>query len=192
MLTRSHATGGAQLASVTWPLVRALSWKNPVSWIGSALLVGALAACGSGSGTAPTSSDPATSQPATGAPAGTSPAPGASSLSPFQQAQAWFASVQPIYTSIQQDTEAIKLAAGKQDVAAIRNACEALQVDDEKARAAPAPPDELMVAAVGSATDAYAKAARACLAGDYKTTATQINQGAYYLQRANDIMNNMD
>lgn len=162
-----------------------------VAWIGSALLVGTVAACGSGTGAS--HSDPPATHPAATAPA-TAPTPTAtaSGRSPFQQAQAWFASVQDIYTSIQQDTEAIKLAANKQDVTSVRNACAALQADNEKARAAPAPPDPLMAAAVGSATDAYAKAAQACLAGDYKTTATEINQGAYYLQRANDIMNNMN
>lgn len=175
--------------------MRPLSWKSPVAWIGATLLVGTLAACGSGGGT-PASSDPRTSQPATTAPAVTSaattPAPSSSTLSPFEQAQAWFASVQDIYTSIQQDTETIKLAADRKDLASVHNACQALQVDAEKARAAPAPPDALMVAAVGSATDAYAEAARACLAGDFTTTAKEINQGAYYLQRANDIMNNLD
>lgn len=113
-------------------------------------------------------------------------------LTPFQLAQAWFASVQPIYTSIQQDTEVIKTAAAKQDLNSIHSACQALQQDNQKARLAPAPPDRLMIAAVGSATDAYAQAAHACLSGDYATTATEIDQGAYYLSRANDIMNAMN
>ena len=168
--------------------------------IGPALLAAALtaslAACGSGGGHSGATSAPAPASTPAGssapAPAVSTPAPAASNLTPFQLAQAWFASVQPIFTSIQQDTEAIKLAAGKQDVVSVRNACQALQVDNQKARLAPAPPDRLMIVAVGSATDAYAKAAQACLAGDYSTTATQIDQGAYYLQQANTIMNNLD
>jgi hypothetical protein len=134
------------------------------------------------------------SRHATTAPAPTSAPPGSGTSAPsaYQQVQAWYAGVQDIYTSIQQDTEAIKLAAGKQDVTSVHNGCEALQVDVAKARAAPPPPDLRMLAAIGDATDAYAAGARACLAGDYKTTATQIDQGAYYLQRANDIMNNMN
>lgn len=155
------------------------------------LLIATVSACGSDGKTpaASGSSRPPTPTTHAVAPAGSSS--GQPTLSPFQQAQAWFASVQDIYTSIQQDTEAIKMAAGKQDVTSIHNACAALQADNEKARLAPAPPDRLMIAAVGSATDAYAQAAQACLAGDYATTATQIDQGAYYLARANDIMNNM-
>lgn len=162
------------------------------------LLTGALAACGSsGSPATGTSGAPATTAASTAAStrAGTTASPqptaSASSASDYQRVQAWYAGVHDIYTSIQQDTEAIKLAAGKQDVTSVDNGCRALQSDVARARSAPPPPDLRMLAAIGDATDAYAAAAHACLAGDFKTTAAQINQGAYYLQRANDIMNNL-
>jgi len=153
----------------------------------AALVAGSVAGCSS-SGGSPTAGSPAAPGP-TGSAGG--PSATASPSGGFERAQAWFSGVQGYFAAIQTGTEQIKSAAARNDVAALPNLCRLLGVNVVKVNDAPAAPDKRLAQAVAAAMTAYKAAAQSCLTGDFGATATGINQGAQYLQQANDIMNNL-
>ena len=159
----------------------------------AALIAGSVAGCSS-SGGSPAASPPTTATSATSAvPSGSAggPTAAASPTGGFERAQAWFSGVQGYFAAIQTGTEQIKAAAARNDAAALPNLCRLLGANVVKVNDAPAPPDQRLAQAVGAAMTAYKSAAQSCLSGDFGATATGINQGAQYLQQANDIMNNL-
>lgn len=160
----------------------------------AALIAGPVAGCSS-SGGSPAASPPTT--PIT-APTGVASSGGqgvptatASPTGGFERAQAWFSGVRGYFAAIQTGTEQIKAAAARNDAAALPNLCRLLGANVVKVNDAPAPPDKRLAQAVGAAMTAYKSASQSCLNGDFGATATGINQGAQYLQQANDIMNNL-
>jgi len=160
----------------------------------AALIAGSLAGCSS-SGGSPAASPPTTpiTTPTGVASSGSQgvPTAAASPTGGFERAQAWFSGVQGYFAAIQTGTEQIKAAAARNDAAALPNLCRLLGANVVKVNDAPAPPDKRLAQAVGAAMTAYKSAAQSCLSGDFGATATGINQGAQYLQQANDIMNNL-
>ena len=163
----------------------------------AAAAVGALAtgACSSAQhATSPASTDATSSRPAPLQPVSTqptTPSPSGSATGPYERALAWSDLVHDDVTAIQQSTDAISQAAGKQDVAALKDLCIGLRQATTKLSADPAPPDTQMRQAVADAVSAYSAAATSCLAGNYGATADAITAGASYLNQANNIMNNL-
>jgi hypothetical protein len=123
--------------------------------------------------------------------AAVSPTTAGPTQSAYDRVQAWYDGVATHFAAIQDITGAIKDAAGASNVAALPNLCGQLRHDVTVVDSDPAPPDKLMAAAVIASMNAYSDAARSCLAGDYGAAATGINKGAVYLDKANQIMNNL-
>lgn len=158
----------------------------------AALVAGSVAGCSSSGGSPATSPANTASLPTAVTPSGSGAAPTAASpTGGFERAQAWFAGVQGYFAAIQTGTEQIKAAAARNDVAALPNLCRGLGLNVVKVNDAPAAPDKRLAQAVGAAMAAYKSAAQSCLTGDFAATATGINQGAQYLEQANEIMNDL-
>jgi hypothetical protein len=159
----------------------------------AALVAGSVAGCSSSGGSPAASPSTTASLPTTTAQSGSAgvPTATASPTGGFERAQEWFSGVQGYFAAIQTGTEQIKAAAARNDAAALPNLCRVLGNNVVKVNDAPAAPDKRLAQAVGAAMTAYKSAAQSCLTGDFGATATGINQGAQYLQQANDIMNNL-
>lgn len=162
---------------------------RPLLLAAAALTALAVGACSSAQHATPPASTGATSsQPG---PLQPTPTPSPSGTGAYERALAWSDLVHDDVTAIQQSTDAISQAAGKRDVAALKDLCIGLRQATTKLNADPTPPDTLMRQAVADAVSAYSAAATSCLAGNYGATADAITAGASYLNRANNIMNNL-
>lgn len=154
--------------------------------VGLSVLV-SVAGCTSSSGGEHSSSRPPATTSSSPLPATTETAPAGTAA----QVQQWYEGVSTHFATIQTDTEAIKSAAQTQKASDLPNLCGALQVHVAAAFSDPAAPLKTLATAISSALGAYARAATSCLAGDYNTAATGINQGASYLTQANAIINSL-
>lgn len=95
----------------------------------------------------------------------------------------WFSGVRGDLAAIQKDQYAIADAASSQDATAVDSVCQQLKDDVVTFEADPAAPDTVIREDLAHAMDAYSTAATECLAGDYESSASDLDTGTSWLAR---------